>query len=144
MITRPMTSQEKHLVDSLCEDIYSIAWGELRVYCRLVLRDRLNVRVSGLYGSPDVTGICGYTDIFGTIYVHQKILSWEIGFALHVLAHEMVHARQYSTMRGVLWARTFGRWKAEKEAEDTAVAIYKAWLAGDFRARYRVGYNIVG
>lgn len=141
MKTRHPTRQEATLIDHVCDDVYDIA-EEKQFLPSMVSRDQLIIRISSRYGDPDDTGICGFTDIFGIVYLHPKILVWEIGFAVNVIAHEIVHAKQYETTWGMLWARTFGRWKAECQANNIANEIYRTWTSRGYILKYHFGYNL--
>jgi hypothetical protein len=60
----------------------------------------------------------GWTGFWGkTIYLNEFLFNEdEISFLVQVVAHELVHVHQYSGL-GKIWARTFGRFQAEKEAK---------------------------
>lgn len=38
-------------------------------------------------------------------------------FIYQIITHELVHAKQYATIPGLIWARSIGRFWAEKEAK---------------------------
>lgn len=72
------------------------------------------------------SGVVAWTS-FNTIKIKKYVIDLEDTFIYQILAHELVHLKQYSNIWSIIWYRTFGRFSAEKEAYSVGIAVEK-WV----------------